>query len=294
MTTPPGSPPAPGPLPRGPAEPAAASRAGEYLLATLIVSLTTALALVARDLLHVPDVEMLFLLAVMIVALASGRRASILAAALSVLAYDFFIVPPPYTLDVADARYLLTFAMMLALGIVIVTLCYVALNAVYFYVLSVDRVMASTRVAADADRDRLDQPQGPDHLPREQVRAGAVHGPQDLVAEGMGHAAEFPARTGVAFGRHLRAARDVVETALDGEFSPFRAVAALEKDVRAERPPGVEGELSRPDPAPGGGCLDRLELEQAAQGQVEVQHLLQFPDHCRVLLARHGDGGGDG
>ena len=38
----------------------------------------------------------------------------------------------------------------LALGIVIVTLCYVALNAVYFYVLPVDRVMASTRVAADA------------------------------------------------------------------------------------------------------------------------------------------------
>jgi APA family basic amino acid/polyamine antiporter len=38
----------------------------------------------------------------------------------------------------------------LALGIVIVTICYVALNAVYFYVLPVDRVMASTRVAADA------------------------------------------------------------------------------------------------------------------------------------------------
>jgi len=38
----------------------------------------------------------------------------------------------------------------LAVGIVIVTLCYVALNAVYFYVLPVDRVMASTRVAADA------------------------------------------------------------------------------------------------------------------------------------------------
>jgi APA family basic amino acid/polyamine antiporter len=38
----------------------------------------------------------------------------------------------------------------LAIGILIVTLCYVALNAVYFYVLPVDRVMASTRVASDA------------------------------------------------------------------------------------------------------------------------------------------------
>jgi APA family basic amino acid/polyamine antiporter len=38
----------------------------------------------------------------------------------------------------------------LALGIVIVTVCYIALNAVYFYILPVDRVIASSRVAADA------------------------------------------------------------------------------------------------------------------------------------------------
>jgi two-component system sensor histidine kinase KdpD len=69
-----------------------------------------------------PDVEMLFLLAVMIVALTSGRRASILGAVLAVLAYDFFFVPPMYTLNVSDARYFLTFAMMLGIGIVIGTL----------------------------------------------------------------------------------------------------------------------------------------------------------------------------
>jgi APA family basic amino acid/polyamine antiporter len=38
----------------------------------------------------------------------------------------------------------------LALGILIVTAVYVALNAVYFYVLPLDRVLGSTRVAADA------------------------------------------------------------------------------------------------------------------------------------------------
>jgi APA family basic amino acid/polyamine antiporter len=38
----------------------------------------------------------------------------------------------------------------LTIGIAIVTVCYVALNAVYFYVLPLDRVMTSTRVAADA------------------------------------------------------------------------------------------------------------------------------------------------
>lgn len=38
----------------------------------------------------------------------------------------------------------------LAVGILVVTTVYVALNAVYFYVLPLDRVMTSTRVAADA------------------------------------------------------------------------------------------------------------------------------------------------
>jgi APA family basic amino acid/polyamine antiporter len=37
----------------------------------------------------------------------------------------------------------------LVLGIVVVTVCYIALNAVYFYVLPVDGVIRSTRVAAD-------------------------------------------------------------------------------------------------------------------------------------------------
>ncbi len=37
----------------------------------------------------------------------------------------------------------------LVLGIIVVTVCYVGLNAVYFSVLSVDEVMSSTRVAAD-------------------------------------------------------------------------------------------------------------------------------------------------
>ncbi|ACL64294.1 histidine kinase [Anaeromyxobacter dehalogenans 2CP-1] len=96
--------------------------AREYLRAAGVIGATTALAAAARALLHVPDVEMLFLLGVMVVALTSGRRASTLAAALAVVCYDFFFVPPPFTLDVADARYVLTFAMMLGIGVVIGTL----------------------------------------------------------------------------------------------------------------------------------------------------------------------------
>ena len=43
-----------------------------------------------------------------------------------------------------------TIPLALMIGIAIVTVCYVALNTVYFYVLPLDRVAASTRVAADA------------------------------------------------------------------------------------------------------------------------------------------------
>jgi two-component system, OmpR family, sensor histidine kinase KdpD len=96
--------------------------ARQYLRAAAVMAVITALAAAARAVFHVPDVEMLFLLGVMVVALTSGRRASIFAAGLAVACYDFFFVPPALTFDVADARYFLTFAMMLGIGVVIGTL----------------------------------------------------------------------------------------------------------------------------------------------------------------------------
>lgn len=94
----------------------------EYLRAAGIVAATTAVAAGARSAFAIPDVEMLFLLGVMVCALTGGRGASVFAAALAVLAYDFFLVPPPYTLDVSDARYLLTFGMLFVVSVVIGTL----------------------------------------------------------------------------------------------------------------------------------------------------------------------------
>jgi len=43
-----------------------------------------------------------------------------------------------------------TIPLALVIGMAVVTTCYVALNAVYFYILPLDRVATSTRVAADA------------------------------------------------------------------------------------------------------------------------------------------------
>jgi two-component system sensor histidine kinase KdpD len=55
----------------------------------------------------------------MVCAVSFGRGPSVLAAALAVGAYDFFFVRPRFTFAVADGRYLLTFAMMFAVSIVI-------------------------------------------------------------------------------------------------------------------------------------------------------------------------------
>ena len=69
--------------------------------------------------LQIPDPEILFLLAIMVTAAAFGRGPSLLAAALSVAAYDFFFVPPSFTFAVSDTRYVLTFAMMFGIGVLI-------------------------------------------------------------------------------------------------------------------------------------------------------------------------------
>ena len=104
------------------AAPARSPPGVDYVRALVVIAATTLVAAVVKALAELPDIEMLFLLGVMIAAVTSGRNASILASAVAVLAYDFFFVPPAFTLAVADARYFLTFAMMFGVSLVIGTL----------------------------------------------------------------------------------------------------------------------------------------------------------------------------
>jgi two-component system, OmpR family, sensor histidine kinase KdpD len=62
---------------------------------------------------------MLFLLAVVVVALRYGRGPAVLAAFVAVASFDFFDVPPRLTLAVGDAQYLVTFVVMLIVALVI-------------------------------------------------------------------------------------------------------------------------------------------------------------------------------
>jgi len=65
------------------------------------------------------NIVMVYLLGVVIVAMRFGRAASALASVLSVAAFDFFFVPPYYTFAVSDSQYLITFAVMFVVALVI-------------------------------------------------------------------------------------------------------------------------------------------------------------------------------
>jgi two-component system sensor histidine kinase KdpD len=69
--------------------------------------------------LELANIVMVFLLAVVLVAVRFGRGPAVMAAFLSVGAFDFFYVPPRFTFNVGNAQYLLTFAVMLVVALVI-------------------------------------------------------------------------------------------------------------------------------------------------------------------------------
>ena len=94
------------------------TQAREYLVAVGVVAGAALLALPLRGWLNTIDVAMVFLLAVVIVAARSSRVPAFLAAALAILAFDVLFVPPYYRLTVDDADYILTFAVMLIVALV--------------------------------------------------------------------------------------------------------------------------------------------------------------------------------
>lgn len=65
---------------------------------------------------------MLYLLGVVISAIAFGRGPAIATALLSVAAFDFLFVPPRFTFRVSEARYLVTFVVMLVVAVITGTL----------------------------------------------------------------------------------------------------------------------------------------------------------------------------
>ena len=89
-----------------------------YGLAMAACGATTVLALLLLPYFDLANIVMVFLLSVVGVAVWNGRGPAVLAAFVNVAAFDFFFVPPQGTFAVSDVQYLLTFAVMLIVGLV--------------------------------------------------------------------------------------------------------------------------------------------------------------------------------
>lgn len=90
-----------------------------YLWSAGLCAVTTLIALPLASVLEQANIVMLFLLAVVAVAVRFGRGPAVMAAFMSVGAFDFFFVSPRFSFAFADVQYLVTFVVMLVVALVI-------------------------------------------------------------------------------------------------------------------------------------------------------------------------------
>ncbi len=93
-----------------------------YLISAGLVLIMTLLGEFLKRRLEPANIVMFYLLAVVIAAIRWGQGPAIVTSVLSVLAFDFFLVPPYLTLNVHDFEYLFTFAAFLTVGFIVSTL----------------------------------------------------------------------------------------------------------------------------------------------------------------------------
>ena len=93
-----------------------------YIASFLITLICTGLAALMYPHFELANLVMIYLLGVAATGLWFGRGPSVLSAILNVAAFDFFFVPPQFTFAVTDVEYVVTFAVMLIIGLGIATL----------------------------------------------------------------------------------------------------------------------------------------------------------------------------
>jgi two-component system sensor histidine kinase KdpD len=109
-----------GPAPVPPAQPIAPVPWPHYLATAAVVAACGLLGWVSETFrLTEANTVMVFLLGVVFVAHRYGRGPAVVAAIANVLVFDFFFVPPFLTFTVNDAQYLITFAVMLIVGLLV-------------------------------------------------------------------------------------------------------------------------------------------------------------------------------
>jgi two-component system sensor histidine kinase KdpD len=93
-----------------------------YLFAMVVVVGATLLSMPLAAFLDKLNLVMIYLLGVVLVATRYGRGPSTLAAVAGVAVFDFFYVPPHLTFAVSDTQYVVTFVVMLVVGLLVSSL----------------------------------------------------------------------------------------------------------------------------------------------------------------------------
>jgi len=90
-----------------------------YIWATLLAAAATGVSSLIFPFISPVNLVILYLLAVVLSAVYLGRGPAVLTSVLSVIAFDFFFIAPRFTMAVSDTEYLLTFAGLLIVGLII-------------------------------------------------------------------------------------------------------------------------------------------------------------------------------
>ncbi|MDO8306710.1 DUF4118 domain-containing protein, partial [Herminiimonas sp.] len=80
---------------------------------------TTLIATPLLPHLDLANIVMLFLLTEVLIAVRFGRGPAVMAAFLNVALFDFFFVPPRFSFAVSDVQYLVTFSVLLVVGLIV-------------------------------------------------------------------------------------------------------------------------------------------------------------------------------
>lgn len=92
-----------------------------YIISCGLILLTTLFGELVKEKIGPTNIVMFYLLVVVFVAIRWGRGPAITTSIISVLIFDFFLVPPYLTLSVADIEYIFTFTAFLIVGIIVST-----------------------------------------------------------------------------------------------------------------------------------------------------------------------------
>jgi two-component system sensor histidine kinase KdpD len=238
--------------------PPSGKRVTAYGLSVLACIATTVLVTLVHDILDAANTVMIYLLAVFLVARFLGRGPAVVASFLSVALFDVIIVPPRFSLAVSDVQYLVTFAVMLAVGLVTANLT------------------AGLQRQAVAARERELQAEGLYGLARELagvIEIGQVAGPLERYMSGQGCQAEL----------HLLDDAGSLPTLAPHLVQARFAALALQKGRPVEADTGA-GQVCRVNPLRG-ATRDRGVLIVSAAHASVIDANLQMIDAVASVVA---------